>query len=171
MFDKYKTTSTQDLKYITNNRVRIIKYPELANFDDFEDLIEGYEGCIILYETSLNNGHWVLLYPKGNVINFFDSYGFEYPNDEMKFINPYFREKNGMDKMLLYNLIFKYPVYHNDIQFQSMDPNVKTCGLWCCVRLLMKNMSPATFKKNFLDSVDDPDELVVKFINLMVKYY
>lgn len=166
MVSRFRPTSKTQLMKIMDNKMKILNYPDLKNYKNVNDLLNPYGGCIILYETTKNNGHWVLLYEHKGTINFFDSYGFKYPNDEMNFINPEFQHKNEMDKMLLYNLIFQYPVEHNDIQYQSFSPLIKSCGLWCCSRYILKDLSPKQFQKYFLTGVRDPDKMAEDFVNL-----
>lgn len=158
----YNPTSEEDIINILNGNINVMKYSDLKKYESIFDVFYPHDGVIILYESSHGTGHWVLIYVFNGIINFFDSYGFKYPNDEINYINPYFNDRSN--KMLLYDLIFQYPVYHNDINYQSINPAVKSCGLWCCARYILRDMSPEEFEKEF--HILDSDLVVAKFIYL-----
>ena len=124
-----------------------------------------------------NNGHWVLLwynYRNGRdlALNFFCPYG---TNVDGAFVN-------GASRMLmpphLSEMLLEsdYPVYYNEHQLQSWDPQITTCGRWILLRAEYSRMNEHQFARTFghngraiLASGDPemtPDELVVEMIRL-----
>ncbi len=165
MFKIDRPTSEEDIKYILNSyNVKILRYRELKTVDI--DIFHAYDCVFVLYEQEINKGHWTVIYLMGDVINFFDSYGFKYPNDEFDYISEYFKKITKINRMDLYTLLFRFgEVEHNDIQYQTFHPRIKTCGLWCCARFILRDLTPKNFRNYFLKDIDDPDEFVTSFIN------
>lgn len=161
-----KATSEDDIKYILRNfKVLFLKYRDIKNYTI--DIFFDYDCVFLLYEQQVNNGHWTVIYLSNdhNTINFFDSYGFEYPNDEFDYISEYFKKITKINRIDLYLLLFRFGnVEHNNIQYQTFHPKIKTCGLWCCARFILRDLTPKQFKNYFL-SEPRPDEFVVAFIN------
>lgn len=56
---------------------KIIKYSELSKYSNLFDLLPDIQSyCFILYEDSVNKGHWtVVCRPSDGVAEYFDSYG------------------------------------------------------------------------------------------------
>lgn len=162
-----------DIKRMLNNKIKILKYPELKKFKNIDDLLYPYDAVIILYEQiQLNSGHWVLLQRlTDGVIEFFDSYGFHWPGDELLFVSNDFRKMNDMKSKYLYDLLFKnnnYQIEQNDNRFQRKGDDIATCGYWCVSRKLFNFLTLDEFKELFLDGVSDPDKTVVCFLNLLL---
>jgi len=169
MFSRFRPMSNDQILNVLDHQIQIVKYSDLDEYENFESLIYPNDGVIVLYETKINSGHWVLIYfDDDGVVHFFDPYGFEYPNDEFKFIDPRFQDALGMRKNHLYDLIFPYKVYHNDTNYQSPNPNIHSCGLWCCARYILRDLTPSQFKKLFY-TFPDRDEAVETFINAYVE--
>jgi len=142
--------SGEDVYRYLDYNVKIIKYPQLKNFNHIDTLLSPYNKVVILYETEKNKGHWVTLYLHKNILYFFDSYGFKFPNDELDLINEEWKEINDMSPFYLFRLLFqKYEVDQNDIKYQNISPLITTCGYWCIARLYLKNCSNEEFKKIF----------------------
>lgn len=158
----YHSLSGSNIEHLLDGKIKIIRYPELKNYKSIDELLNPYGRVMMLYESVPKYGHWVLIFKnkkKGkDIINFFDSYGFYFPNDEMKYINPEFLEMNDMDPTYLYKLLFsKYPVEQNDYVFQDRKKKYQTCGYWCVCRLYFDFLTLDEFKKMFLDGVKEPD--------------
>ena len=156
--------SSQDIEEYLNHQIKIIKYPQLKKYKTIDELLRPYNQVIILYETKKNIGHWVLLYLHKGILNFFDSYGFMYPNDELHLIDERFKKINDMSPIYLFNLLFqKYDVDQNAVQYQRFGKNINTCGYWCIARIYLKNLSNDYFKKIFYNK---DDNFVVRFVNV-----
>jgi hypothetical protein len=150
---------------LVDNKANIIKYNELANYDNLLDVLHPYGSCIILYETKMNYGHWVCVIQREDVIEHFDSYGLM-PDDELKFVPKVFRMENNMAlphlTYLLIHLPKNFKIEFNEYKLQEKKNNIKTCGRWVASRINNKNISIDKFAKYFLDNHElKPDDIVV----------
>ena len=56
----HKALSDSDIRRILGHDTKIIKYSELAQFTDLNELLPNpLDYCIILYEDDVDRGHWV----------------------------------------------------------------------------------------------------------------
>lgn len=122
-----------DIKEILGNDQRILKYNQLSNYNNIEDLLP-YEGSnvILLYEQEENSGHWCCIKRMGNTLYYFNSYGgqIDDPLNWSKENN----EMLGQGKPFLKIMLNKTPMdcYYNLYDFQSKkNYDISTCGLWC----------------------------------------
>lgn len=157
---------------------KVMKYSELANYDDINDLLpEDKDFKVILTEQQYNQGHWccLLKYGKGgNIIEWWDSYGVK-PDGQFRYINTISKHLLGQAGNPLTKLLknTKQPnqnVYYNKRRFQTIDDNVNTCGRWCIARVLA--MLVGYELDDFINKVDEkceesgkpPDILVCDWI-------
>ena len=140
--------------YFPNSKILTIK--ELSKYNDINELLKQPEDHIfLLYENSLNRGHWVLL-TRYNVskkqigsenhnvngddtIEYFDSYG-GYIDHPYTWSSHDKNKKLGQGRAYLTNLLYDTPynVIWNGFDFQNKkDLNISTCGRHCCNRLMM----------------------------------
>lgn len=124
---------------------KIIKYSDINNYKNIDELIPDYNDYrIILIESELNSGHWVciLKYKIDDkpVIEYFNSYGMKMGSD-LNFISSIINRLLGQGKNDLDNLLDtgkdKYEIIYNKKRFQSIKPNVNTCGRHTLLRILM----------------------------------
>lgn len=148
---KEKAFSDKDIIKLCKKKVRIIKYPELSKFKNIMTALGPHKALIILYEIEKNYGHWVSLFQnsKGN-IEFFDPYGLK-PDDELKFISKNFRKINNEKYPHLTALLLNSdkPIEYNETRLQQYKEDVNTCGRWCGLRILFRNMLLKDFIKLF----------------------
>lgn len=145
IFDKEKKAlSGDDITRIVNGKTNIIKYSDLANITDINEVLFGFRSCVILILTKEDFGHWVCITTRGNILEFFDSYG--YFIDDPIYFNKnsyYFRKKNNQDyphlSCLLYNS--DYNITYNELPFQSSKNYIATCGRHVACRILNKNIT------------------------------
>ena len=117
----------------------VMTYSQLVNYKTIDELLPNdFDFRIILVEQMRNKGHWVLILKYNGVIEDFDSYG--------KGIEP---QRNliaaGMNRLLgqernhLKHLISRSPYKYviNKHCFQSLKPDVNTCGRWATLRIIM----------------------------------
>jgi hypothetical protein len=158
-----KSLSDTEIDKLCNYKVNIITYPDLATYDNIDDLLEPYGNLVILYETKKGYGHWVaLMKMDNNTLEFFDPYGGK-PDDQLKFIPEHFRiENNEYHTHLIYLLLkSRYKITYNEHKLQKFLEDINTCGRWVCLRILFKNMSLKDFNKMVRSFPDfTPDELV-----------
>lgn len=127
----YKSMSDADLhKYFPNSRV--LKYSEIPRETPAEEFLKVGEVVFILYESSLNMGHWVALARNKKGFYYFDSYGNK-PDVPLTWNDKETRQQLGEDYPTLTKMfsLTKLPVYYNDYDYQSKkDKDVATCGRW-----------------------------------------
>lgn len=169
--DIYEPLSNLDIEKKLNGKVNIIKYEDLIKFKNIDDILKPYGCCVILYELRHNSGHWICLFKtKDNKVSFFDSYALK-PDDQLHFINIKFRKENNSYYPYLTYLLYhcKYPIEYNEYRFQDFDnKKLATCGRWCCVRLLLNNLSIKEFHNLFKSSKNfTSDELVTVVYDLL----
>jgi hypothetical protein len=125
-------------KYFPN--AKILKYSELSKYNDISQLLPGPKTFFfLLYERSLNVGHWVLVsryIDNGlDTLEFFCSYGSKV--DAPLLWTPIgMRVQLGQDKPYL-SMLFdksKLRVVYNPVQFQSKKSPISTCGAYDTLR-------------------------------------
>ena len=139
----YYPLSDKDLQKIHAGKFFI--YNDLERIHDIEDLFDNNNVCYILIETNRkNNGHYFCLIRRGKMIEQFDSYGI--PIEEQKaFVKPQLLDKNNHITRLL--LDSPYRVSYNEHEFQDYDDlNIATCGRWCGLRAMYKDLPLGKFK-------------------------
>lgn len=158
-----KALSSKDIMELIHHKANLLTYIELQNYNNINDVLGKYQAIVLLYETSMNFGHWVCVFKVNeNTIEHFDSYGLK-PDDELKFVPEYFRIVNYDEiphlTYLLYNS--NYKVIYNEYQLQSKKKGVSTCGRWVSTRLNYRMIPQEKFSKFFLE-YDNPDKIVVE---------
>lgn len=156
-----KNFSDSDIKRLLGNRVNIIKYSQLANVHNIDELINPYP-CVILIETAENFGHWVCLFKFGdNQLEFFNSYGgvnsrdaCGFPDDSLKFVDDEFANTHNENEPYLSELLLKsnYNMSYNEHPFQkwsTKNKKINTCGAWVVCRIWCKDMPLKDFYKLF----------------------
>jgi len=125
-------------KYFPN--AKIIKYSELSKYNDITQLLPKDKSFFfLLYERSLNVGHWVLVsrYKDNGIdtIEFFCSYGSKIDNP-LTWTPIGMRKQLGQDKPYLSMLFDKSPfrIIYNPVQYQSKKSNIATCGAYDTLR-------------------------------------
>ncbi len=163
-----KALSSSDIMKLLNGRTRVIKYSDLAKIDDINQLLFGYDSCVILILSKENYGHWVCITRNGNILEFFDSYGY-FIDDPIYFksTSKYFRKVNNQDyPHLTYLLLQKeneYIITYNELRFQKMQPNISTCGRHVVCRIRYKNIGLYDYY-SFLKSIDNDLDKVVTIL-------
>jgi hypothetical protein len=127
-------------RYFGDKPNLIMKYSELNNYTDIDDIIPEQKGFrIFLTEQRPNVGHWTVLLKYGDIWEWFDSYGVK-PDGEFKYIPTVIRNALGQGGNRLSKLLkTKYPnskIYYNKKKFQENNEGVNTCGRWVIARIL-----------------------------------
>ena len=154
--EKQISLSESNIKTMLNGQCNVLTYPELVNYDNINDAMGPHGALILLYMTNQNYGHWVCAFKRNNnAIEFFDSYGF-FPDDELKLIPEYFRKvSNQLYPHLTYLLLkSKNKIEYNNVQLQKLKKDVNTCGRWCIVRIMLRNLTINEFVRKFQDNGD-----------------
>jgi len=161
--------------YIGGSKAKILKYSELANYNNLADLLpENRDYRIILTESKRNCGHWCCIVRDGKTITWFDSYGVK-PDGELRFIPTEVRRMLGETEHQLTRL-FKTAdpgeqIIYNKKKFQSLDDSVDTCGRWTIAFIAMNQLGYTL--EDFIDKIEQisedtgkpPDIIVCDWIN------
>ena len=137
-----------DIERITNHKTNIIKYSDLENVNNINNiLVDG--ACVILYQKENNNGHWVCIFKapwKDNLLYFFDPYAFKI-DEEIKYSDFQLRRHNNKVIPHLTILIrnSNYEIQSNNIKYQDFSNHINTCGRWVSHRLLHRNLTPKEY--------------------------
>jgi hypothetical protein len=128
--NKTVSMTNEDInKYFPKSK--IIKYSELKNYNNIEQLLPNNKShFFLLYQLdSPNSGHWCLVARHNNKIYFFDSYGI-YPDDELSWIKKEELINLDIHEPYLSHLFdkSKMPVYYNKVKYQTENDNINTCG-------------------------------------------
>ncbi|AVL93358.1 hypothetical protein za3_18 [Zamilon virus] len=158
--------SNTDILDMLDNKAQIVLYPDLINYNSIDEVLGPYGACILLFEAKKNFGHWCCLFKRDdNTIEFFNSYG-GYPDNSLKFIPLHFRKISNQYYPYLSLLLLEcpYELHYNEFKFQKRANDIKTCGRWCVIRILLRHLSIYEFK-NFIDEMckyykAKPDEII-----------
>ena len=159
--------SNTDIENILDGKVNIVVYPELTDYDTIDELLGPYGSCIMLYETKPSYGHWCCINKiNHNTVEFFDPYS-SYPDDNLDHITTKFRKESNQFfpylTLLLYNS--GYNIDYNEFQFQKHANDIKSCGRWCCLRVMLKYLPLQEFAQIFMRP--DGDDFVT-FLTMWV---
>lgn len=160
-----KALSNHDIVKFFNGQIKILIYPQLAEYNSIDELLSPYGQVIILYLTSENFGHWVALFKiDRNNIEFFDSYSMK-PDEELKMIDENIRYDTDQEIPHLSHLLLKcnYIIHYNDTRLQKMKNDVNTCGRHCITRLACKNLFIDDYIKLINSFGHSPDIMVTYF--------
>lgn len=155
--------STSQIKKALDNKVWVMTYDKLKNFDTIDEALGPFKKLVILYLTKHNYGHFVCLWKfNETTIQFFDSFG-DKVDRELKYIPKFFRHESGQEYPALSYLLLKsgYKIRYNQYKFQNIDNN--TCGRWCIYRLWNSNLNEKQFANIFKGKKVSPDILVTYF--------
>lgn len=161
-----KPLSDSDLRKLIEGHAKVVLYSNLKGYSSLNELLNcPGQSIFLLYQQAPNYGHWTCLFKQGNRIEFFDPYGINV-DDELKWTDPSMRKQLHMDKPWLSKLLYEspphYTLIYNQHPFQKRGNDINTCGRWCVLRLLFKNLSLEQFvelfgksniKKKSLDSI------------------
>ena len=174
----HKALSDSDIRAILGENTKIIKYSELSNYRDLDDLLPNLlDYIIILYEHSPNEGHWVGLLKYNNIFEFFDPYGY-IVDKPLTWVNLKTRRPLNELTPYLSNLLKQERYIYNQVKYQDEDSYVFTCGSHVThriYRLIKNNMNLEQyheFMKNLKnESKINYDLIVATFIQLKLKDY
>ena len=83
----HKALSDSDIRTMLGADTKILEYSKLASVGSLDELLPRLvDYCIILYEESLNIGHWVALLKYNDMFEHLHSYGIK-PDNELQWIN------------------------------------------------------------------------------------
>ena len=171
-----KPLSDADLKRILGSETRIITYPDLAKYNNLDELLpKAYDFVIILLLESPQSGHWCCLIKNPSQFEWFDSYGFAPDYDLTHWLTPLQRLKLGESKKYLSYLLKGRNYIYNKVKYQQMKPNINTCGshvAYRCYKFKTAGYNLKDYQQHVYNACKvnglTPDELVAKFVSSML---
>lgn len=154
--------SDKQVLKLVDGKANIVLYPDLHKYNSIDDLLVPYGACFILFEAKPYYGHWcALIKLDDHTIEFFNPYG-GYPDDSLEYISKEFRKESNQDHPYLSYLMMNspYQLSYNEHKFQKRGNNIKTCGRWSAMRIMLKDLSLSEFTKMFLNK--NSDKLVTR---------
>jgi hypothetical protein len=165
-----QSLSDTDIHNFFDGKINILKFSELKNYNNIDDVLGKYRRCIILFESGkLNRGHWCAILEvkpsnKKNYILFFDSYGLMIESElSDRYIPKSFQKLSNQQRGSLIKLLLNQPlpVHYNQYKLQKLKKNVNTCGKFCVFRCLLNHLTEDEFAKLLRSQKPlSPDELV-----------
>lgn len=151
--------SDHELLQLVDGRANLVLYSDIKKYKTIDELLGPHKAAIILYvfqKKPFTYGHWVLIMKRGKELEFFDSYGSEIdsPLDE---VPTNLKKQTNQDFPYLTKLIVESPyrIQYNEHQFQKRNPNIRTCGRYVALRLLLRDLSLKKFEKLFKGNNSD----------------
>ena len=149
--------SANDIKNILGHDIKIIKFPDLVEYNSMQEVLPFPNDCAIIFfldevTPTSNIGHWTAIMRNGNQYEFFDSYGLS-SKEDLDHIDKEKRIRFGEQHDYLKEL-GGGSLKHNPVDYQSWDKNVATCGRYAIIRLLAF-MNGITNPKSFYKFMSD----------------
>jgi hypothetical protein len=159
-------TSSKYIMEKLRGKTNLIVYRELKKVNHIDKIFIN-NCCIILIELKSGSGHWVCVinHPSRGSIEAFNSYG-RYPDDDLVYVPENMKKLLGEDIPLLTKLLYesKRPIEYNDHKLQSLNQEIATCGYYCILRILFKDMDVDTFAKKLMNKKYTPDQMVIMYV-------
>lgn len=153
---------------LLNPDAKIMKYEELNNITNIDELFKDTDKIILLY--ILENpyvGHWTALFvnkdSKGNrVYNYFDSYG-EEPDLWLNYLTESQRERFNEKRNMIQSLTRNIVIIYNNVALQGSK--TATCGSFVTHRLDNYKLSANDYIKKFFEKAKrTPDQIVSSYV-------
>jgi hypothetical protein len=154
--------SDSDLLNLTDDKVKVLSYSDLENYDTIDEVLDPFGTAIILYQQTKNSGHWSsIIKQKNNTIEIFDSLGVALDH-ELDFSDYNKKRHSGIAVPHLTNLLnkSKYEVEVNLRQIQNDSEQINTCGRWAGLRVRFRDIPMKKFIDMFKNGKNDPDYMV-----------
>lgn len=161
--------SNTDIENKLNNKVNVLTYTDLIQYNNINDILGNYGNLVILVELKDNYGHWICCFKRNNnIIEVFDSYGLK-PDDQLNYVDNEFKKNNNMNYPYLSKLLYysKYNIEYNQYKLQEKSININTCGRWVVERIKLKNISIDDFYKLYKSDKDIKSDELVTLISLI----
>ena len=154
---------------VLNPDAKILKYTQLDDYNNIEEIFSDCNKVIILYLLQSDwQGHWVCLFKNIRGIHFFDSYGHPY-DYEIERLSPEKRKQLDEEKSQLKILLKDKNVDYSFVKYQDNDTN--TCGCFVSHRLNNYKIDNRDYLNLFLkNDVSNPDLFVAKYCFNKLKY-
>lgn len=162
LINRLKRKPISDFDILKTIKTRVLKYRNLKNFHNLDDLFVNGSFVILIENPTSNIGHWVCVVKRGQgnnaVVSYFDSYGRK-PDPKLYLGSGY----PYLTKLLLSS---GYPIEYNKIDYQGRGTS--TCGRHCIVRIIMKDKPLSDYKK-FMSLFRNDDDIVTAITSMIRK--
>lgn len=167
MYEKYINKCLSDKDILNLIDTNIIMYHNLKKYNNILEILKN-NSAVILYQSTLNYGHWCCINKIDKNIYFFDSYGM-FPDNQKKYLRPdkqmkKLNEKNQMRRLLLNTIDLGYTCYYNHNLLQGK--NTSTCGYWC-VSFIKYNKSENDFY-NYIERLHKKYDLSYDLLSVII---
>ena len=146
--------SDTDVKRVAGNTgLSILKYPDLANFADWDAFMrnKAHAAAVLFLVQSENSGHWIAAFngPK-RTAHVWDPLGMALDGQRAQVAPGQLRalgeQEPQFGRLLATAERAGYSICVNHAEFQDFKPSVNTCGRWVGLRILHRNKTDAQFK-------------------------
>jgi hypothetical protein len=132
--------------------IEVREYDEIIATKDLHSLFGNSEYFVIFYPAAKQNhatmGHFTCIIRNVNKkrIDFYDPLAYR-PDEYKKFAdrNLYYEQVNSLIKHLIVADARGWNVFYNEYQHQSRQHQIATCGRWCILRCLHKDLDNKKF--------------------------
>lgn len=142
------------------DKTNIVVYSDLENVNKVEDILVN-DTAIILYQTKRNEGHFITINKRGNILEFFDSYG-EIEDESLK--QALFNLRLHQGKMVSHLKFMAensgLKIVYNRVQLQRFSSHINTCGRYSALFVRYKDMGMNRFVKLFQGNKENNDFIV-----------
>lgn len=153
--------SDKDVLKLMGKGSTFIPYHRLKDYHSINQLFGNKSKVLLLYvnkiEDGCMSGHWtVLLRPKSNIIEYYDSYG-EKVDNPLHLYKKSWRQASDQDKKYLSDLLYDWmedpnnEVHYNEYKMQGYRPGVNTCGRFVGIRSHFYKIPLKKYQKIFRD--------------------
>lgn len=162
--------SDGDILRITDNKCNILRYEELEDITNIDQILQPHGAAVILYQLEEGFGHWcALLKQSDNTLEFFGSYGLKI-DEQLKYAKYNLRRHNGVETPHLSHLIGQsnYTVISNTAKLQKFKKDVNTCGRWVSLRIRFRDVPIKRFIELFTQNEHYDADWFVSAMTLLV---
>jgi hypothetical protein len=162
--------SDSDILRITDNKCNILRYEELENITNIDQILQPYGAAVILYQLEEGYGHWCALIKHSETnLEFFGSYGLQI-DEQLKYAKYNLRRHNGIITPHLSHLIenSNYSVTSNTAKLQKFKQDVSTCGRWCSARIRFRDVPIKRFIELFTQNEHYDGDFWVSAMTLLI---
>lgn len=162
--------SDADIMRITDNKCNILRYEQLEDITNIDQILQPYGAAVILYQLEEGYGHWcALLKHSENTLEFFGSYGLKI-DEQLKYAKYNLRRHNGVETPHLSHLIehSNYNVISNTAKLQKFKEDVSTCGRWCSARIRFRDVPIKRFVELFTKNEHYDGDWFVSAMTLLI---
>ena len=170
--ESYSLSDKDIRKVFKPNRINIVEYQNLNNYDHIDDLFKNsdYTFCVMFFPENEQKsyGHWTcILKHENGKYEYFDSYANYKPDSERKWLTDQLIKNLHEENPLLTEFFLRSSILKiiiNPYPLQSTRNGVNDCGDHVCCRLLHRDMNLNQYWEMIKQSRMNPDKYVSLFI-------